>query len=232
MNKLLSLNINIVDRCWEDRCYIAPEKIYFECRQSLPHYKLYLEIIAKEALKTPWTYFATQHIDEETLKRYELELQNARKAAQAMKIYLTNLQKTGLAVKQGTEVIARDGYNMTTNQLEELQNLVDDERDRSRRATNSGKETGRLGRGRARGGSRTAACSTSTAQEAPPQPIQTNTESISQPNQSKTNHNRNRGGRIGNRGRCTIRESRTADANAHTTSCAGNDTHIFIRELQ
>ena len=34
-----------------------------------------------------------------------------------MKIYLTNLQKTGLAVKQGTEVIARDGYNMSTNQL-------------------------------------------------------------------------------------------------------------------
>jgi len=231
VNELLSFNINTVDRCWQDRCYIAPEKIYFECRQSLPQYKLYLELIAKEALKTPWTYFATQHIDEDTLKRYELELQNARKAAQAMKIYLTNLQKTGLAVKQGTEVIARDGYNMTTNQLEELQNLVDDERDRSRRATNSEKDTSRLGRGRARGGSRTAARSTSTAQEAPPQPIQTNTESISQPNQPKTNHNRNRGGRIGNRGRSTIRESRTADANVQTPSCAGNDIHLCIHEL-
>jgi hypothetical protein len=40
-----------------------------------------------------------------------------------------------------------------------------------------------------------------------------------------------RGGRIGNRGRGTIRENRTADANVHAPSCAGNDTHVFIHEL-
>ena len=87
---------------------IAPEKVYFENRQSIAHYKLYLESIAVEALKTPWTFFLTQHINEETLRKYQQELQSAKDAAGAMKMYLTNLQKTGLAVQPGTEVIARD----------------------------------------------------------------------------------------------------------------------------
>lgn len=154
---IISIVFNfIIDRCWEDRCYINPEKVYFENRQSLPHYKLYLESIANEALKVPWKFFSTQHVDEETLKRYESELQNARLAAQAMKVYLTNLQKTGLAVRPGTEVIARDGYNMTTNELEDLQSLVNNERDRSRRAPvvrggRGGDNSIRGGRGRANG---------------------------------------------------------------------------------
>ena len=221
------MTIAIVDRCWEDRCYIAPEKVYFECRQSLPQYKLYLELIAKEALKTPWTYFATQHIDEETMKRYELELQNARKAAQAMKIYLTNLQKTGLAVKQGTEVIARDGYNMSTNQLEELQNLVDDERDRSRRAANQGKETSRGGRGRSGKVGRTAG-SNSTVQEAPP--VQTTSEFRGLPSQG-CGRSGNRSGRIGNRGRGAIRGSSSIDGSVNTTSVAGNVIHLVVIHL-
>ena len=227
MKQLLSFNINTVDRCWQDRCYIAPEKIYFECRQSLPQYKLYLELIAKEALKTPWTYFATQHIDEETMKRYELELQNARKAAQAMKIYLTNLQKTGLAVKQGTEVIARDGYNMSTNQLEELQNLVDDERDRSRLAANQGKETSRGGRGRSGKVGRTAG-SNSTVQEAPP--VQTTSEFRGLPSQG-CGRSGNRSGRIGNRGRGAIRGSSSIDGSVNTTSVAGNVIHLVVIHL-
>ena len=228
----------IVGRCWEDRCYIAPEKIYFESRQSLPHYKLYLDLIAKEALKTPWTYFATQHIDEETMQRYQLELQNARIAAQAMKVYLTNLQKTGLAVQQGTEVIARDGYNMNTNQLVELQNLVDDERDRSRRVTNAGRETSRGGGGRGRSGrgSRTTTGSNSTVQEA--QLIQTS-DSCSQPSQSQTNQrgggrgggSRGGGGRTGSRGRggATSETVITADASSSSSSSSvGNVYHNNI----
>lgn len=103
----------------------------------------------------------TQHIDEETLLKYQQELQSAKDAARAMKMYLTNLQKTGLAVQPGTEVIARDGYSMTTAQLQELQSLVDDERNVSaavsaarRAASNKGR--GR-GRGRDRGSSTTSA---------------------------------------------------------------------------
>lgn len=120
-----------------------------------------MESIAVEALKTPWTFFLTQHIDEETLLKYQQELQSAKDAARAMKMYLTNLQKTGLAVQPGTEVIARDGYSMTTAQLQELQSLVDDERNVSaavsaarRAASNKGR--GR-GRGRDRGSSTTSA---------------------------------------------------------------------------
>ena len=58
-----------------------------------------METIAVEALKTPWTFFLTQHINEETLRKYQQELQSAKDAARAMKMYLTNLQKTGLAVQ-------------------------------------------------------------------------------------------------------------------------------------
>jgi hypothetical protein len=118
-----------------------------------------LESIAVEALKTPWTFFLTQHINEETLRKYQQELQSAKDAARAMKMYLTNLQKTGLAVQPGTEVIARDGYTMTTAQLQELQSLVDDERNVSaavsaarRAVSNKGR-----GRGRARGSGTTSA---------------------------------------------------------------------------
>ena len=118
-----------------------------------------MESIAVEALKTPWTFFLTQHINEETLRKYQQELQSAKDAARAMKMYLTNLQKTGLAVQPGTEVIARDGYNMTTAQLQELQSLVDDERNVSaavsaarRAVSNKGR-----GRGRARGSGTTSA---------------------------------------------------------------------------
>ena len=201
----------------------------------MPHYKLYLELIAKEALKTRWTFISTQHIDEETMQRYELELQNARKAAQAMKIYLTNLQKTGLAVKQGTEVIARDGYTMSTNELEELQNLVDDERDRSRRVTNQGRETSRGGsRGRLGRGGR-ASRSNPTVQEAPPnQTSETHSQPTSQ--QSHTNQrggrSGNRGGRIGSRGRGVIGESNTGDGSSNSTSSIGIGTiYLFSRSV-
>jgi len=94
---ILIYNLNFVlfylARCWEDRCYIAPEKVYFEQRQSIPHYKLYLESIALEALKTPCKFFLTQNIDEATLQKYQMELQAARDSAKAMRIYLTKLQK-------------------------------------------------------------------------------------------------------------------------------------------
>ena len=120
---------------------------------------MYLESIAVEALKTPWTFFLTQHINEETLRKYQQELQSAKDAAREMKMYLTNLQKTGLAVQPGTEFIARDGYSMTTAQLQELQSLVDDERNVSaavsaarRAVSNKGR-----GRGRARGSGTTSA---------------------------------------------------------------------------
>jgi hypothetical protein len=118
-----------------------------------------LESIAVEALKTHWTFFLTQHINEETLRKYQQKLQSAKDAARAMKMYLTNLQKTGLAVQPGTEVIARDGYTMTIAQLQELQSLVDDERNVSaavsaarRAVSNKGR-----GRGRARGSGITSA---------------------------------------------------------------------------
>lgn len=100
-----------------------------------------------EALRSPWQFFCTNGIDEEMMKRIEKELENARQAALAMKHYLTNLQKTGLAVNAGVEVIARDGYTMTTVQLEDLQTLVNDERDRSR-FTNRGRGTTVQNRGR------------------------------------------------------------------------------------
>ena len=89
----------------------------------------------------------TQHIDEETLRKYQTELQSSKDAAQAMKVYLTNLQKPGLAVPSGTEVIARDGYNMTTAQLQDLQCMIEEDRNLSitRRAA------GFQGRGRSRG---------------------------------------------------------------------------------
>ena len=231
----------IVGRCWEDRCYIAPEKRYFESHQSLPHYKLYLDLIAKEALKMPWTYFATQHIDEETMQRYQLELQNARIAAQAMKIYLTNLQKTGLAVQQGIEVVARDGYNMNTNQLVELQNLVDDERDRSKRVTIAGRGTSTDGGGRGRSGrgSRTTTTTgrNSTVQEA--SLIQTS-ESRSQPGQSQMNPrggggkgggSRGGGGRTGSRGRGGSASETviTTDSSSSSSSFSvGNVNHSNI----
>ncbi len=58
-----------------------------------------METIAVEALKTPWTFFLTQHFNEETLHKYQQELQSAKDAARAIKMYLTYLQKTGLAVQ-------------------------------------------------------------------------------------------------------------------------------------
>ena len=155
-------------RCWEDRCYIAPEKVYFEQRQSIPHYKLYLESIALEALKTPCKFFLTQNIDEATLQKYQMELQAAKDSAKAMRIYLTKLQKTGLAVQPGTEVVARDGYSMTTAQLEDLQALVNEDRNSSRRAPAS---TNGRGRGKGRG-----------RQSNPPPPPSNNSQS--QPSQN------------------------------------------------
>ena len=188
---------------------------------------MYLESKAQAALRTPWTFFSTQHVDEETMKRYELELQNAKQAAQAMKIYLTNLQKTGLAVPQGTEVIARDGYNMSTKQLEELQNLVDDERDRSRRAANQGRENSRGGRGRSGRASRTTS-SSSTVQQALP-PIQISDQSCNsngQPTTSQSNiaprsgrGSGSRSGRVGSRGRGAMVDS---SVNISASSSAGN----------
>jgi len=109
--------------CWDDKYYIYPEKVYFEKRQSLPHFKYYLDMVFVEALETRWQFFATQHVDEETLARIERNIQVAREAAAAMKSYLSNLQKVGLAVREGTEVLARDGYTVNTNDLQELQRM-------------------------------------------------------------------------------------------------------------
>ena len=77
--------------CWDDKYYIYPEKVYFEKRQSLPHFKYYLDMVFVEALETRWQFFATQHVDEETLARIERNIQVAREAAAAMKSYLSNL---------------------------------------------------------------------------------------------------------------------------------------------
>ena len=170
-----------------------------------------MESIGNEALKTPWKFFSTQHVDEETLKRYESELQNARLAAQAMKVYLTNLQKTGLAVRPGTEVIARDGYNMTTNELEDLQSLVNNERDRSRRAPvrgGRGDNSFRGGRGRANGTTgRGRQGSTSSINDVqadivrpPPLQSQQNSTEI-QSRRGGGNRDRGRSSRGGNRSR-------------------------------
>jgi len=187
---------------------------------------LYLESKAQAALQTPWTFFSTQHVDEETMKRYELELQNAKQAAQAMKIYLTNLQKTGLAVTQGTEVVARDGYNMSTKQLEELQNLVDDERDRSRRAVNQGRENSRSGRGRSGRASRTTSSSSTVQQALPPiqisdQSCNSNGQPTSQSNiaQRSGRGSGSRSGRVGSRGRGAMVDS---SVNISASSSAGN----------
>jgi hypothetical protein len=187
---------------------------------------LYLESKAQAALQTPWTFFSTQHVDEETMKRYELELQNAKQAAQAMKIYLTNLQKTGLAVTQGTEVVARDGYNMSTKQLEELQNLVDDERDRSRRAVNQGRENSRGGRGRSGRASRTTSSSSTLQQALPPiqisdQSCNSNGQPTSQSNiaQRSGRGSGSRSGRVGSRGGGAMVDS---SVNISASSSAGN----------
>lgn len=112
-----------IDACWEDKHYIHPEKVYFEKRQSLPKYKYYLDMVFVEALKIPWQFFATQHVNEETLARIERDVLLAKEAAAAMKTYLSNLQKVGLAVREGTEVIAREGYTVNTNDLQELQRM-------------------------------------------------------------------------------------------------------------
>lgn len=109
--------------CWEDKYYIHPEKVYFEKRQSLPQFKYYLDTVFVEALNTPWQFFATQHVDEETLARIERDIRIGRESAAAMKSYLSNLQKVGLAIREGTEVIGRDGYTVNTMDLQELQRM-------------------------------------------------------------------------------------------------------------
>ena len=76
-----------------------------------------------EALNTPWQFFATQYVNEETLARIERDVQIARDAAAKMKSYLSNLQKVGLAVREGTEVLGRDGYTVNTIDLQELQRM-------------------------------------------------------------------------------------------------------------
>lgn len=76
-----------------------------------------------DALNTPWQFFATQHVDEDSLARIENDLRIARDAATAMKSYLSNLQKVGLAVREGTEVVGREGHALNTNDLQELQRM-------------------------------------------------------------------------------------------------------------
>lgn len=128
---LSSLLLSFVENCWSQKCYIFPEKTYFEKRQSLPHYKHYLDCLYRQT--QPWKLFATTQLDEETLRIMELRLEEARAAAEAMQSYLTSLQRLGHGIRAGVEIVGRDGYSINTADLELLQGSQEEHRQAAQR---------------------------------------------------------------------------------------------------
>ena len=115
---------------------------------------------------------------------------------------------------------------MSTEQLEELHDVVDDERDRSRRATNQGRENSRGGRERSGRASRTTSSSSTVQQALPPilisgQSRNSNGQPSSQSNTAQRGGrgSGSRSGRVDSRDRGAMVDS---SVNISASSSAGN----------